>query len=142
MGSKNLSTVDQLSFPMGDIAAQADISDDLIARQPNMTAAVNLCISASGLEEKEIYLPLKIDPGHWTRIRQGNAHFPIDKLDDLQDRCGNEIVLRWQNLKRGYRPVPIEDAKDKRIRELEHRVVEQNKELETLVKYGVIRRPE
>jgi len=142
MKSKELSTAGQLSFPMGEHAVFADIPDDLVARQPCMTAAVNLCITASGLEDKEIYLTLKIDPGHWTRIRQGNAHFPIDKLDELQTLCGNEIVLRWQNLRRGYRAVPIEDAKDKRIRDLEQRVIAQDKELETLVKYGVIRKPE
>ena len=138
MQSKKLSIDNQLKLPIGNRMAATDVPDDLIARQQSMTAAVNLCITASGLGDKEIYITLGIDPGHWTRIKQGKAHFPVDKLNELQDLCGNEIVLRWQNMSRGYRMVPIEDVKDQRIRELEQRVAEQTKEIETLIKYGVI----
>lgn len=133
----------QIELPIGASATQADISDELLVRQPNLTAAVNLCINASGLEDKEIYLPLHIDPGHWTRIRQGkgNAHFPLNKLQQLQQLCGNDIPLRWQNLRQGYRAVPLDDAKDARIRQLEHDKAQLQNEITTLMKYGVIQKP-
>ena len=138
MRSKKLN---QIELPMGATARQPDMPDALIARQPNLMAAVNLCINASGLDDKAIYLPLKIDAGHWTRIRHGNAHFPLDKIEALQELCGNEIPLRWQNLRRGYRTVPIEDAKDARIRTLEQQNTDLQKEIDTLIKYGAIKRP-
>jgi hypothetical protein len=138
MRSKELNQID---LPIGITAHQADVPDDLIARQPNLTAAVNLCINASGLDDKAIYMSLKIDPGHWTRIRHGTAHFPLDKINTLQDLCGNEIPLRWQNLNRGYRAVPIEDAKDARIKLLEQQNTDLQKEIDTLIKYGAIKRP-
>lgn len=138
MRSKKLSQIDLL---FGSRAHQTDVQDDLVALQPSLTAAVNLCINASGLEDKEIYLPLNIDAGHWTRIRQGkrNAHFPLNKLEQLQKLCGNDIPLRWQNLRMGYRAVPIEDAKDAKIRMLEQRNAELQKEIDTLIKYDAIR---
>lgn len=138
MNSKNLSQLDLLgSVP----PPAAEVSDELLARQPTLTAAINLCVNASGLQDKEIYLPLKIDPGHWTRIRHGQAHFPLDQLDELQNLCGNEIPLRWQALRRGYRLVPMEDAKDAQLRVLERRNAELQGEIDTLMKYGVIQHP-
>jgi len=121
--------------------ALAAIPDEVVAAQPNFTAAINLGISASGLEDKEIYLPLQIDPGHWTRIRQGRAHFPVDRLEQLMMLSGNDIPLRWLALRRGYDLMPREDAKDRQLRELRCKVAEQEQELATLVKYGVIKQP-
>ena len=137
MRSKKLS---QIELPIGETASRPDIPDVLVAKQPNITAAVNLCINASGLDDKAIYLPLKIDPGHWTRIRHGKAHFPLDQLNHLMDLCGNDIPLRWMNVQRGQRAVPLEDAKDARIRLLDQQVADLQKEIETLIKYDVLRR--
>lgn len=152
-GSKDLQ---QLDLPISRPARMEEVADIIVARQPNLTAAINLCINASGLEDKEIYIPLKIDPGHWTRIRQGShqhlnthihqqthrqiAHFPVDKLIALMDLCGNDIPLRWLNLCRGQRTVPIESAQDARIKILEEHNNNLQKEIDILIKYSVIRR--
>lgn len=144
MRSKKLTTPrpGQMELLMTPAAHAAEVPLEVVAVQQTFTAAINLCISASGLEDKEIYLPLSIDPGHWTRIRHGQAHFPVDKLEDLMQLCGSETPLRWLALQRGYDLVPREDAKDRQLRDLRTKVAEQEQELATLVKYGVIRRPE
>ncbi len=142
MRSKNLTTPDdgQLPLLVAPPPASVDIPDAVVAAQPSLLAAINLAISASGLEDKEIYLPLKIDPGHWTRIRQGGAHFPVNAMTALMQLCGNEVPLRWLALQHGYRLEPREDAKDAEIRALQARVAEQAMEIETLVKYGVLKK--
>ena len=57
--------------------------------------------NVSGLEEKEIYIALGIDAGHWTRIMKGEAHFPINKLNEFCDLIGNEVPLIWWAHSRG-----------------------------------------
>lgn len=131
----------QLELAMAPPASRAEISDAVVAVQPNFTAAINLCISASGLEDKEIYIPLKVDAGHWTRVRQGKAHFPVDQLEALMMLCGNDVPLRWLARRRGFNLLPREDEKDQRMRLLEIENGDLRKEIETLAKYGVIKKP-
>lgn len=120
---------------------RAEIPEEIVAAQPNLTAAINLCISASGLEDKEIYIPLKVDAGHWTRIGQGRAHFPVDKLESLMLLCGNDVPMRWLARRCGFDLKPREDHKDKKLRELEQQNQELRNEIDTLAKYGVIKKP-
>lgn len=83
--------------------APEEISIDVIARKRDLLAAINLCIDISGLDDKEIGLALGIDAGHFSNIRRGKpgCNFPLSKLDDLMNLCGNEIPLIWQAVKRG-----------------------------------------
>lgn len=133
---------DQMEMLIAPVPRRTEIPDEIVAAQPNLTAAINLCISASGLEAKEIYIPLKIDKGHWTRICQGNAHFPVDKLESLMLLCGNDVPMRWLVRRRGFDLKAREDHKDKKLRELEQQNAALRGEIETLAKYGVIKRPE
>lgn len=92
----------QRSLPMAKTPMQ-EVDHALVRRQPSLLMAVKLCISLGGLEaDKEVYMPLGIDAGHWTRIMRGEAHFPIDRLPDLMDLCGNEAPLLWLLDNRGY----------------------------------------
>jgi hypothetical protein len=79
-----------------------DITLEMIRRRPDLLSAINLCIDASGLDDKELQIALDIDAGHWSNIRKGksNCHFPTNKLDLLMDLT-NEIPLTWQALRRG-----------------------------------------
>lgn len=110
----------QRLLPMAKQPIQ-EIDHALVRRQPTMLSAVKLCISMGGLEaDKEVYMPLGIDAGHWTRIMRGEAHFPIDRLPDLMDLCGNEAPMLWLVDIRGYdlhslRPKETETARKLRL---------------------------
>lgn len=54
------------------------------------------------------------------------------------DLVGNEIPLIWLANKRGYALVPLRDAKDRRIAELEQQNAELRKEFEVLKKHGFL----
>lgn len=79
------------------------VDPKLIRQQGTLLAAIKLCISMAGFDsDKEVYMPLGIDAGHWSRICKGEAHFPIDKLPALMDLCGNEAPMLWLIEARGY----------------------------------------
>lgn len=64
---------------------------DLIEKCNDMLDAVLLCIQLRRVKmpESMIMAYLEVDKGHWTRIKQRKAHFPISKLTALQRLCGN-----------------------------------------------------
>lgn len=119
MRSKNLSPVDHPELPLARKADRAEVPLTLISRQPSMAQAIALCVQVSGLEDKEVYLSLGIDAGHWTRIMKGDAHFPVNKLGDLMDLCGNEAPLIWLSHDRGYGLVLLKTEAERRIEALE-----------------------
>lgn len=102
MRSKNLSTVDHPELPLARKPENTGVPVDLVLRQSTLSGSIALCVQVSGLEDKEVYLSLGIDAGHWTRIMKGDAHFPVNKLGDLMDLCGNEAPLFWLTHNRGY----------------------------------------
>lgn len=120
--------------------AEQPVSLDVIYRQPDMLSAVRLAIQVSGIDEKQIFMPLGIAKAQWSRILSGQAHFPTNKYEQFMSLTGNEIPLIWLAFRRGKGLHDLEDAKDKIIRELQERVAEQKKEIDTLVKYGVLTR--
>lgn len=97
------------------------IPPEVIARQRNFLAALTLCVQSSGLEDKEIYLQLSIDAGRWSRIMKGEAHFPVNKLNDLCDICGNEAPLVWWANSRGYGLTLLKSEAERRAEEAEAR---------------------
>lgn len=107
-----------------------EVSLDVIAKRKDLLSAINLCIDVSGVEDKEIYLALGIDPGHWSNIRKGKkgCYFPTNKLDDLMTMCGNEIPLIWQALKRGKGLHLLQTEAEKQLHaERDRRIEAENK---------------
>jgi hypothetical protein len=103
MKSSNLTAVDSPQIPLRLRRAVQAVDPRLVTAQPSMLGAIKLCISLGGFEsEKVVYGDLGIDAGHWSRIHRGEAHFPVDKLTQLMDLCGNEAPLIWLTNARGY----------------------------------------
>lgn len=68
-----------------------------------MTRAIDLCVQLAGEKnDKPVYSDLGIDAATWSRIKQGEAHFPHEKFEQLMDRCGNDVPLLWLADRRGY----------------------------------------
>jgi hypothetical protein len=90
----------QRSLPvLSEMPAPESVDDSLIAKLDSMSGAVHLCIYLSRFSNDRICGELGIDPGHWTRMMQGRAHFPLNKLVALEDLCGNLAptqYLMWQ----------------------------------------------
>ena len=115
--------VKYLDMPMSHITAQKSFIN-----------AVVLCVQVSGLDDKEVYLTLGIDAGHWSRIMKGDAHFPLNKLNDLMDLCGNEAPLLWLANSRNYELKILKSEAERRAEEAERRADEAEEKLIFLTK--------
>lgn len=117
MASKTLRSVDsQGELPLTRRVVSSPVSADVVRAQPSFRAAIRLAANASGLEEKEIYMPLKIDGGYWTRIMNGDANFPDDKLERFMDLVENEIPLEWLAFRRGKGLYMLESEAERLLR--------------------------
>lgn len=129
MRSKKLKAVDYPSLSLVRRGDKVHVPQHLIGQQKTMSAAIALCIQLSGLDDKQIYLDLDIDPGHWNRILKGAAHFPVNKLNDLMYLCGNEVPLMWLAHSRGYGLVVLVSESERRALDMEARALEAEKKL-------------
>lgn len=102
----------QVALPLNEPVDAA-----VIRRLPSFMSAVDLCITAAGLEPKQAYLELSIDKAQWSRIRAGQAHFPHDKLIALMDAMGNDIPLAWLAFQRGKGLHLLESEQQRLMRE-------------------------
>jgi hypothetical protein len=100
--AKNLHAVAaQGELPLIKAPRPQPVSDDVIRACKTLLDAINLQINVSGQDEKDLYLSLKIESSHWSRMRKGEVHFPTNKLEQLGELCGNDIVLTWWAWRRG-----------------------------------------
>lgn len=67
----------------------------LLAQCETFLQAIHLCIHLSRLPHYAIAEKLGVDRGHWTRMMQGQAHFPTNKIASLMQLCGNYAPLQW-----------------------------------------------
>ena len=112
----------QRFWAMPQEARKAVPVDDVLVRQcQSLLDAIHLCIHLSKLPNYAIAEKLGIDRGHWTRMMQGQAHFPTNKMHQLMHLCGNLAPLQWLSQSVGV-PLGL-DAKQQRraqlMRELE-----------------------
>jgi hypothetical protein len=127
-----MSPVAQLELLPNRAPVQEAVADEVVRKQPNMSAAINLSLSAAGLEPKEAYMPLDIDKGVWSRIMNGQAHFPHEKFTTLEDITGNDIPLRWLALRKNREIKPMKSALEERVATLETENLELRKENDLL----------
>lgn len=87
---------------LGEVRKPDHVEVRLLRQCQTMLEAVHLCIQMSrGLKHYALADALGIDRGHWTRMMQGHAHFPLNKLSDLMARCGNYAPLQWLAIDNG-----------------------------------------
>lgn len=134
MKSKNLSTVDNHELALARRADDAEVPLSLVLKQSSLCGAVSLCVQVSGLDDKEVYLSLGIDAGHWTRIMKGDAHFPLNKLNELMNLCGNEAPLTWLANSRGYGLTLLKSEAERRAEDAERRAKDAEDKLSFLTK--------
>lgn len=115
-----------------------EVDPSLIERVPNMTKALVLCQSLSGLDDKAFVGDGGVvkDAAQWSRIMGSGQHnFPQDQLNKFMDKAGNEVPLLWLLHSRGYDLSSLrhqETELEKKLRlaeERAHRAEEKNRVL-------------
>lgn len=131
---------------------QADLFADSARRQPlpldqktllskpTYSAAFMYVLSLGNFEyEKQVYEDLGIDAGNWTRLKQGKLNLSFEQEKKFEELCGNSGLTIWRAFRAGKGVYDLQEAKDKRIADLERENAELKRDIETLQKYGVIR---
>lgn len=80
---------------LGEIRKPDYVERRLLTQCETFLQAIHLCIHLSRFKHYVIAEKLGIDRGHWTRMMQGQAHFPTNKIADLMKLCGNYAPLQW-----------------------------------------------
>lgn len=107
----------QRLLPLLSTAAEPQsVEGEIVSRCDSMLDAIHLCIYLSRLPHEAICSRLQIDKGHWSRMLQGQAHFPPNKLISLMELCGNYAPLQWMASACGFEL--FKDAKQARVAEL------------------------
>jgi hypothetical protein len=94
----------------------------IIKRRRGFVSAWNFAQEFSGLEDKEVYVPLGIDASHWNKIGNGSASPPGRVFNAYLDLVRNEIPLIWWAESRGWDWTTIRrhrSNEQRRIAELE-----------------------
>ena len=92
-------------FEIASRPAMQSIDAALIAKQPSMTKALQLCQTLSGLDDKAFTGVGGVvkDAAQWSRIMGSGQHnFPQDELNKFMDKAQNEAPLLWLLHSRGY----------------------------------------
>jgi hypothetical protein len=119
--SRSSTAVASRQIPLVTPGDPIDVDPALVHRQPSMLSAIQLCLQAAGIADKEACISLGIDPAHWSRMVSGGAHFPLHLLGPLMDMAGNEAPLEWLAHSRGYELRPLETELERQVREGQER---------------------
>lgn len=107
----------QRTLPIACEMPKPKMVDAALMRTCNVLLdAVHLCIHLSRLPNYAVAERLGIDKGHWTRMMQGQAHFPTNKITTLMDVCGNYAPMQFLAASTGFELYA--DAKQQRVAEL------------------------
>ena len=103
----------QLELPLHEVAL---VDDEIISRQPSFTRALVVCADLAGWEEKQAADAAGIDPSTWSKLKNGTAHFPHERLSTYQRRCGNWLPLQWLARDAGFGLVRLETVLERELR--------------------------
>lgn len=119
MASNLLTRVEeQDELPLSRKPERATVPIELIRSRKNSAAAFTLACDISGLEDKEIYLPLKIDAGYFSRMKKGDATLQADLIRAFCDHIENTIYAEWIAYQIGCTLVQIESETQRQLRQI------------------------
>lgn len=129
--------LEQVVLPFGTKPAKADVSDTTLLKQPDIDAAIRLSLIESGLQDNQVQPNLGIDKSAFSKaISRGNENsLPAKKLDPFADAVGNDIVLRWWALHRGYKLTKLKSTLEDENAALKRQLDDAHRDLETIKRF-------
>lgn len=112
------------------VAIPVDYQEQTARKCKSRSHALRKCVEISDLEAKEIYGPLGIDQGQWSRIWAGTAYPDPDILFDLMTLCGNTVPVRYDAWVLGCELKPLRNDLEQRVADLETENAQLHKALE------------
>lgn len=112
---------DQQELPLAREASSVSVPIEIVRAQKTAAAAFTLACSTSGLEDKEIYLPLGVDAGYFSNIKKGKATLQADLMAEFCKLVRNRIYPEWQAFQVGCTLVMVKTEAERRAEEAERR---------------------
>jgi hypothetical protein len=106
--------VDQGELALSREPKHMTIPIELIRSKKTSGAAITLACDSSGLDDKEIYLPLGIDAGYFSNIKKGKATLQGDLLKEFCKVVGNSVYPEWCAYQVGCTLVMIQTEAERR----------------------------
>jgi len=113
---------------------------ELIRVQKTAAAAFTLACTASGLDDKEIYLALGIDAGYFSNIKKGKATLQADLVADFCKLVKNTVYPEWQAFQVGCTLVMIKTEAERRAEAAEKRALDAEMKVRVLMETFHVRR--
>ncbi len=118
----------QAELPISRPPQQVEIPIELIRSKKTCGAAFTLACDASGMDDKEIYLPIGIDAGYFSRMKKGEATLQADMIRKFCSHVGNRIYLEWQAFQVGCTLLEIESETQRLLRVEREKFAESERE--------------
>lgn len=104
----------QAELALSRPAESIQVPIEMVRNRKNKGAAFTLACDASGLDDKEIYLPLGMDKAQFSRIKSGSANLDDDTLAQFCQIVGNRIYPEWQAYQVGCTLVMVKTEAERR----------------------------
>lgn len=129
----------QGELPLAREANSVPVPIEMIRAKKNKGAAFTLACDASGLDDKEIYLPLSMAKEQFSRIKSGSANLDADLIEPFCGIVRNRIYPEWIAYRVGCSLVEIETETQRLLRQAQERIqlLEHDKRVLTAALRGV-----
>lgn len=124
----------ELPLTRGGKVSGFPVSVEMVRACRSPGEAVTLAVRASGLDPKEVFIPLRIDAGTWSKICSDQATFPTIKVREFCELVDNCIYVEYIAFQVGCTAVMIKSEADRVIDELRSRLQETEFENAVLMK--------
>lgn len=137
MASKELTRDDEQSeLPLVRRADPNEVPLEMIRRQKSAASAFALACQSSGLEDKEVYGSLAIDPGYFSRIKKGEATLQAELIPLFCEVVANRIYPEWVAYQLGCTLVQIKSEAERQLeaeRAKSQKLSEENRLMKSLL---------
>lgn len=117
-----MSQFETLELPLARPPRNVAVPIELVRAKKTSGAAFTLACDTSGLDDKEIYLALGIDPGYFSNIKKSKATLQGDLVGQFCRVVGNRIYLEWLAYQDGCTLVEIESETQRQLRLVHERL--------------------
>jgi len=112
---------DQAELALARESDAVRVPIELIRVQKTAASAFTLACTASGLDDKEIYMALGIDAGYFSNIKKGKATLQADLVAEFCKLVKNTVYAEWQAFQLGCTLVMIKTEAERRAEAAEKR---------------------
>lgn len=128
-----MTQIEQPELALAREPQQVAVPIEMIRAKKTSGGAFTLACDSSGLEDKEIYMPLGIDAGYFSNIKKSKATLQADLIQKFCEGVGNRIYVEWLAYQVGCTLVMVKTEAERRAELAEKRANEAEMKVRVLM---------